>query len=79
MQDIVYKLVPGLQEGKCHVSYYFMVRPPWDPANNRKTVIVLNWCRLYMFSNGEEKIPFNKIFLLSLLGVRKQVTVRTHT
>lgn len=28
MQDIVYKLVPGLQEGKWHVLSFFMMQPP---------------------------------------------------
>lgn len=34
MQDIVYKLVPGLQEGKCHVLYFFMMQATRDPTNN---------------------------------------------
>lgn len=50
MQDIVYKLVPGLQEGKCIV---FLMHPP------------------------KEKYLLIKTFLMSLLGVMKQVVVHS--
>lgn len=33
MQDIVYKLVPGLQEGKYHISFCVMLQPSHKLSN----------------------------------------------
>lgn len=45
MQDIVYKLVPGLQEGKCIV---FSMHPQRDQANDGETLIVLTGEEIYL-------------------------------
>lgn len=90
MQDIVYKLVPGLQEGKCRVLFFSMMKPTRDPANNLKSFCcdvstTVRYHRLHVFTNwlgiSEKQMHFNKIFLLSLLGLdylMKQVSVHTH-
>lgn len=46
MQDIVYKLVPGLQEGKSHVLSLFTIQPTGDPTYNL-TALQLSLRRSY--------------------------------
>lgn len=54
MQDIVYKLVPGLQEGKCHVLTFFMMQPPRDPTDRCRS---LSFIDLLMFCSQAQNVP----------------------
>lgn len=54
MQDIVYKLVPGLQEGKCHVLSVFMMQPPRDPTDGCRS---LSFIDLLIFCLQAQNVP----------------------
>lgn len=77
MQDIVYKLVPGLQEGKCCITLW---------CNHQEIQLItvklsLCWTDAVCICSHtvRKKYLSIKYSCCRLLGVRKQVTVRTHT
>lgn len=67
MQDIVYKLVPGLQEGKCHLPPFY--DPSWLHNPMYAVKILELWLRHSFY--WALKQHFNKICLASCMDWRR--------